>query len=437
MKGLKTGKLEDQDKSNPLNKWWGNMLQFVLIGCTVFCGKTWAQEQWEWPCYHGPFRTNKSIETGLLRVWPEEAPEQLWTVTGLGKGYSSVSTAKDYIYTAGMFENTTYVFAYDLNGKLKWKKPNGQSWEATRSHATAYNGSRSTPTYDDGFVYHLSDLGRLGVFNYKTGEEFWAIDLRETFDAEIPEYGYSESVLIDGDRLYCSPAGKKGFIVCLNKNTGELIWANPDIPGTVGFSSPVIAEFGAYRQIINVTSNCVYGADIKTGKRLWSVPFENSRQNNCSDAIFHDGYVFASSGYGKGSILIKLTTSGIGIIPETVWQTALLDNHHGGVILHNGYLYGAGHNARGWFCLDFVTGEQMWNSRGKGSLVFADEMFYFLDERGIMKLVRATPEKYEEVSTFEVPKGGEGMVWAHPVVSSGRLYIRHADKLFAYEIRNN
>jgi len=428
-----------RNKINALTGTWKSYIHvgFIcgLIG-SLFCGITLAQEKGEWPCFHGLSRDNKSAETGLLKKWPETGPELLWTITDLGKGYSSVSIAEGYLYTAGVIEKQTVVFAFDLNGKLVWKKFNGQSWETTMSHARAYTGSRSTPTYNDGLVYHLSDLGRLAAFNYRTGKEIWVLELREFFEAEVPEYGYSESVHINGDLLYCNPAGKKGFMICLNKKNGELIWANTEIPGTVGFTSPIITEFGGYRQIVNLTSNCVYGADTKTGRLLWSMAYKNSRSNNCTDAIFHDGYVFASSGYGKGSILIKLTASGKEIIPETVWHTALMDNHHGGVILHDEYFYGAGHNARGWFCLDFMTGEQMWKAQGKGSLFYADNMFYFLEEKGTMKLVKATPEQYDEVSSFNVPIGGEGMHWAHPVVCGGRLYIRHADKLFAYEIRS-
>jgi len=405
-----------------------------LIG-SLFSGITSAQEKGDWPCFHDLSRNNKSAETGLLKKWPETGPELLWTITDLGVGYSSVSMAEGYLYTAGVIEKQTFVFAFDLNGKLVWKKFNGQSWETTMSHARAYTGARSTPTYDDGFVYHLNDLGRLTAFHYRTGKEIWSLELRESFDAEIPEYGYSESVHILGDRLYCNAAGKKGFSVCLNKKNGKLIWTNTEIPGTLGFSSQIISEFGGYHQIMGMSSNCVYGVDMKTGKLLWTVDYENQHSNNVADPIFHNGHVFASSGYGRGSILIKLTASGKEIVPETVWHTRLMDNHHGGVILHDRHLYGAGHNARGWFCLDFMTGEQMWKARGKGSLTFADNMFYFLEESGTMKLVTATPEKYEEVSVFEVPEGGSGMHWAHPVVCGGRLYIRHADKLFAYYIR--
>jgi outer membrane protein assembly factor BamB len=223
-------------------------------------------------------------------------------------------------------------------------------------------------------------------------------------------------------------------MACLEKRNGKLIWANTGVPGSVGFNSPVLAESGGYRQILSMSSSCVYGADMKSGKVLWSVAHENKRSNNITDPIHHDGHVFASSGYGKGSILLKLKGSGKEIVPETVWRSEILDNHHGGVILHDGNLYGAGHESGGWFCLDFLTGKPMWNVRGKGSLVYADGMLYCLEERGTMKLVKAAPKKYELVSSFKVPRGGKGLFWAHPVVCGGRLYVRHADKLFAYDI---
>lgn len=415
---------------------------FIYVGlfyCLVIVSLHWnataSYEENEWPCFHGLCRDSKSTETGLLKKWSEEGPELLWTVSGLGEGYSSVTIAEGYLYTAGMIGKQTYVFAFDLSGNLVWKKPNGSSWETTMSHAMSYTGSRSTPTYDDGMVYHLGELGRLSAFDYRDGKDIWNIELREMFEAEVPEYGYSESVLIDGTRLYCSPAGKKGFIVCLNKKNGKLIWANKEIPGVAGYSSPILAEFGGYLQIISFSSNCVYGVDTKAGNLLWNMKYENRRSLNCTDAIFHNGYVFGSSGYGKGSILIKLSASGEKIVPEIVWQTTRMDNHHGGVILLDGYLYGSGSNSRGWECLDFMTGKQMWKTRGKGSLVYADNMFYFLEERGTMKLVKATPEKYDVVSSFDVPKGGKGMYWAHPVVCGGRLYVRHSDKLFVFDIR--
>ena len=390
----------------------------------------------KWPCFHGPDRTNKSKESGLLKKWPDSGPPLVLTIEGIGEGYSSVSFADSYIYTAGMINKETSIFAFDLNGKLIWKQPNGQSWEATRRWATSYAGSRSTPTYDNNVIYHLGELGHLTAFNAKNGKKIWAIELRKTFDADIPEYGYSESVLIDGEYLYCSPAGKKGFVVCLTKKDGKTVWKNTKIPGTLGFNSLVIGKVHGYRQIMGFSSDCVFSIDMGNGELLWKVPFKNSRSNNVADPILHNGHVFVSSGYGKGSALINLTVSGNKVIPKIAWETSLMDNHHGGIILHEGFLYGSGHNSRGWYCLEFKTGKKMWSSaRGKGSSTFAEGMLYCLEEKGTMKLIEASSDKYNLISSFPVPRGGKGMYWAHPVIKDGRLYVRHADKLYAYDIK--
>jgi outer membrane protein assembly factor BamB len=394
-----------------------------------------AQNTNEWPAFHGYNRTNKSDEAGLLKKWPAGGPELLWTISGLGEGYSSVIIGGGFLYTAGKTDNQTMVFCFDLNGKLVWKKPNGKAWSTTLSWATTYTGSRSTPTFDKGVIYHLGETGRLTAYDSKTGKEIWYRDVAREFEAPGTDYGYAESVLVDGNYLYLRPVGKKGYQVCLNKNNGELVWANTDIPGTEGYTSLVIDEFGGIRQVIGSSSNSFYSVDMKTGKLLWKIDFENPRGLNITDAIVNKEYVFFSSGYGKGCMLIKLKFSGKEITPEKVWESKLMDNHHGGVILHNGYLYGAGSESKGWFCLDFLTGKQRWNATGKGSLTFADGMLYLLDERGTMKLVKATPDKFELLGEFKVPQGGSSMYWAHPVVCGGRLYIRHADKIFAYNIK--
>ncbi len=408
----------------------------TLILYTAVSGyRTKAQTANEWPAFHGNNRTNKSAETGLIKRWPAGGPELLWTISGLGEGYSSVIVGGGFIYTAGKTDNQTMVFCFDLNGKLVWKKPNGKAWSTTLSWATTYTGSRSTPTYDKGVIYHLGEAGRLTAYDSKTGKEIWNRDLEKDFDAPAPDYGYAESVLVDGDYLYVRPAGKKGYLVCLNKSKGELIWANTDIPGTEGYTSQVLDEFGGYRQVIGSSSNCYYGVDSKTGKLLWKTDFENPRGLNITDAIVDKEYVFFSTGYGKGSKLVRLKSAGKEIVPEKVWESKLMDNHHGGVILDNDYLYGAGSESKGWFCLNFLTGKQQWNAPGKGSVTFADGMLYLLDERGTMKLVRAVPDKFELLGEFKVPQGGDGMYWAHPVVCGGRLYIRHADKIFVYDIK--
>ena len=431
-----SGNLYHQIPGRTWKRILNSSVSFALL-FTLAVPSSTAQKIDEWPGFHGADRTNKSGEAGLIKDWPKDGPKLILTFQGLGNGYSSVSIAGGLLYTAGSTINQTYVYAFDLNGKLVWKKTNGKAWSTTLSYASSYTGSRSTPTYDGGIIYHLGETGRLAAYNSKNGEEIWWRDLVKDFEAGPSEYGYSESVLIDGDYLYTRPAGKKGFVVCLNKLNGKLIWANTEIPGSEGYSSLVINESVGSHQVIGSSSNCYFGLDAGSGRLLWKVNFANQRELNITDATVFNEYVFITSGYGKGSMLFKLRSSGKEIIPETIWQTELMDNHHGGIILHNGYLYGSGSNSRGWFCLDFQTGKQIWNSDGKGSLTFAGGMLYLLDEKGTMKLVRATPDKYELHGEFKVPAGGKGPFWAHPVVFGGRLYIRYSDKLYVYDISGN
>lgn len=410
------------------------ILSVILIFAFDFSDAI-SQTVSEWPCFHGSDRQNKSSETGLLGTWPVNGPGLLWTISGLGEGYSSVSIAAGQIFTAGKVNNQTYVFAYDLKGKLLWKKPNGEAWSVTVSWASSYNGPRSTPTYDNGVVYHISENGKLTSFRSKDGSVIWTRDLPKDFSAAIPMYGYAESVMIDGDNLYVRPGGQKGFQACLDKKTGKTIWTTTGIPGEYGYSSAVISDFGGFHQVLGSSTTCYYSVDAKSGKLLWKVDFRNQYEVNCTDPIIYNEYVFLTSGEGKGCMLIKQKKTGNVITTENIWETQLMDNYFGGVLLHNGYLYGCGSLARGWFCLDLMTGKQMWKTNGEGSLTYADGMAYLYDVKGIMKLVRASPEKFEETGEFKVPKGGEGPYWAHPVVCGGRLYVRHSDKLFAYDIK--
>lgn len=414
-------------------------LGFITFAVAMGFGRTSivAQQPCHWPCFHGPERTNISPESGLQEKWPDGGPSLLWSAGGLGKGYASVSIADGLIFTSGKTGQRTFVYAFDMDGHLVWKAPNGQSWETDRQWARSYDGARSTPTWDDGVVYHLGELGRLAAFDARSGTERWAVELRERYEAEIPEYGYSESVYIEDDRLFVCPAGEEAYMVCLDKITGREIWRNDQIPGHVGFSSLMPFEYGGYSQLAGMSSSTVFGVDATTGKLLWSLPFANSRDNNVADPIFTDGAVIVSSGYGRGTMKFRLLEDGGRFDTEILWDTELMDNHHGGVILREGYLYGAGHNNRGWFCLDAATGEQQWEAPGKGSLTLADGMLYCLDERGTVTLVKADPEAYRETGRFEVPEGGTGMHWAHPVVCGGRLYIRYDDRLFVFDVSEN
>jgi outer membrane protein assembly factor BamB len=407
-------------------------LFFVLFLLVSITKTGYCQESW--PSFHGSDRLNKSKETGLLSTWPEAGPSLLWKATGIGEGYSSVAIADGLIYTAGKSEKQTFVFAYDMNGKLVWKSTNGASRDVEVSWASNYNGPRSTPTYDNGVIYHLGEGGRLSAYKSKTGKLIWSRELTKDFQAEIPMYGFSESVLIDGNNLYVRPGGKTGFQVCLNKLTGATIWVNNEIPGINGYNSLIINDFGGFRQLIGASSNCFYGVDVKSGKLLWKYDYENQYSLNCADAVARNEYVFLTTA-GKGCTLLKMKPSEGRLLVEKVWQNEkVMDNYHGGALLNDAYVYGSGSDSRGWFCIEFLTGKVMWKTPGAGSLTFADGMIYLYDEKGTAKLIRASADGFKKGGDFKLPAGGKGPFWAHPVVFGGRLYLRHDDVIFAYDI---
>lgn len=413
---------------------------FLVLLLLVIPVEAFGEGGTTWPCFHGTERNNLSADKDLLQSWPEDGPPLLWTASGIGHGYSSVAIAADRIFTAGMIDKQTHVTALDMAGKILWQRVNGQSWEATERQpwAVPYSGSRGTPTVDGNTVYQLSELGRMTAFDLQTGEERWHVDILQTFRAERPKYGLSESVLIHEDSLFCCPGGSDGYVVALDKRTGRTLWANNGIQDPVGYCSPVVAEIDGVEQVITMSAKRVFAFAPTSGRLLWDYAFGNARDNSATDVIVSNGLVYASSGYGGGSILLRPQQRPNGpFVVEVVWKSDLLDNHHGGTLLLDRHLYGAGHEARGWFCLDFKTGGKLWQTDGKGSLTYADGMLYALNERGTISLVKATPEKWDEVSSFRLPRGGKGLYWAHPVVCGGRLYVRHSEQLVAYDIRKN
>jgi len=377
----------------------------------------------EWPCFRGPNRSGISPDTGLLKKWPADGPKLLWTIHGLGRGYSTVSIKDGVLYTAGTAEHQSNVFAADLSGKIKWKVANGGEWKAPadKQWAKDFDGTRATPNIDDGIVYIMNELGHMTALNAVDGKEKWSIDLPKQFEAKVPMWGYAESVLIDGDRLYCYPGGKKGRMIALNKKTGEVIWANTDIADEAGYSSPRLVTDHGFRQILTMTATGVIGVAADSGKLLWRYEHVNRFQENCETPLYVDGKVLVSSGYRRGSDLLKLTYGKDAIAVERLWTLPKADNLSGGPILLDGHIYAAGYDFKGWYCLDLESGKLTCSDPkiGKAALTCADGLLYALLDNGFVTLSEPSKTEYKEISRF---------------VCGGRLYLRHADNLYAYDI---
>jgi len=389
-----------------------------------------------WPRFRGPNQDGKSTETGLLKKWPEGGPKMIWSVDGLGSGYSSVAVADGAIYTTGMVNRQGVLFAFDMDGRLKWKTTYGPEWRKSMP------GVRSTPTVDGDRVYVISGLGEVFCYETKTGRQIWTVDAFNKFGGKYGIWGIAESPLIDGDNIICTPGGSRATVVALNKMTGQTVWTCLVEGERHCYCSPILIERGPNRIIVTITDEFVLGIDARTGKLLWKDSqkdqFGHNKQINPVSPIHHDGAVYATSGYDDGGALLALSDDGTGF--KRKWVDTTLDCHHGGVVFVDGYIYGANWRNNGdgsWCCLDWNTGKVMYETHWqcKGAITYADGMLYCYEEKGgNLALVRATPEKFDVVSSFKVPLG-DGRHWAHPVVCGGRLYVRHGDVLMAYDIK--
>jgi len=367
-----------------------------------------------------------------LKKWPEKGPALLWRSQGLGHGYSSVSIASGMIYTAGSIEKDTVITALNLNGKVLWQVKNGKAW--TGDHP----GTRGTPTIDGGRLFHQSPLGNLLCLEAKTGDRIWEFNILDKFQSKTATWAMAESLLVDGEHLICCPGGPQTCMVALNKKTGSVVWKAPSTEELAGYASPALAEYQGMRIVITLTSKGMVGVNADTGELLWHVKHESYADENVMMPIFHDGHVFIST-LKASSVKWKINVKDGKVSLEEVWRTQELDNHHGGVLLVNGNLYGTStfRNRNLWICLDWETGRNKYMDKGvgKGSLTYADGMLYTLSIDGVMGLVRPIPMGHELVSSFKIPEGGKGNSWAHPVVCGGRLYIRHSEFLYAYSVR--
>ena len=387
-----------------------------------------------WPRLHGPKGDNISTETGLLEKWPEHGPKLLWTAKGIGHGFASVTLAEGMIYTAGDVDKLNVITALDLDGGIQWRFENGSSWLKPTP------GARGTPTIDGKRLYHENAHGSVVCLDAKTGQKVWARSIAKEFGGRSSSWGYTESLVIDRDHVICCPGGAAAM-VALDKTTGDTVWKSPSANEPAGYATPILAEHQGLRMILTMSEKSLIGVNADTGDLLWRFEHYNPRYvANCVSPVYHDGHVFISGGYGKGSVLLRIDVDGDKAAVTPVWRAEGLDNRHGGVILLNGFLYGASQwsNKGRWVCLEWATGRLTYAERGvgEGSPTSADGMLYTLSERRKVGLVKATPTAHEVISQFSVPQGGRGATWAHPVVCAGRLYIRHGDRLYAYDVRH-
>ena len=384
----------------------------------------------DWPQWQGPQRTGLSTETGLLKAWPEGGPKVVWSIKDIGAGYGSMAIKGNSVLVQGTQGSNSVVYCLDrASGKQVWMRVLGAMIKEGRGH-----GPRGTPTIDGNNVYALSESGDLACLKFSDGAVIWQRNILLEFKGRNIKWLVSESPLVDGDNLIVMPGGSEAGIVALNKTTGKTVWQTKDLSDEAGYASSMVANIHGVRTIFGFTAKGAVGIRANDGKLMWRYDKVANRTANITTPIIHDNKVFYTSAYGTGCALLDLKKEGDEIKANEIYFNSDMMNHHGGVVLVNGYLYGFSNAIL--TCMEFATGKVMWKDRsvGKGTLTYADGHLYMLGEGNTAGLAEATPSGYKEKGRFNIADSGWPS-WAHPVVAGSKLYLRNQGVLTCYDIK--
>jgi len=404
------------------------MRRLLTLAVTVALGAGVVHAA-DWPQWQGPDRTRISKETGLLKEWPAGGPKVAWTATGLGAGYGSMAVAGTRVFVQGMRGTSSAVIALNrADGKEVWSKALGQPRDNDRGP-----GPRGTPTVDGDRLYVLTENGDLACLK-TDGAVVWQRNILKEFGGSQIQWLISESPLVDGSHVVVTPGGRGAGMVKLDKITGQTVWTAKELSDTAGYSSIIAADVQGVRTYMTFTASAGVGVRASDGKVMFRYPKAANQVANIATPIYSNNKVFFTSAYGTGGGLLDLTAQNGEVASKEVYFTQNMKNHHGGVVLVDGYLYGFSDAIL--TCLEFATGNQMWRDRsvGKGTVTYADGHLYIQGEKNAFALAEATSSGYREKGRFEIPDKGLPS-WAHPVISDGRLYVRNQDTLLAYDIK--
>ena len=386
-----------------------------------------------WNQWRGPQRDNISPDTGLLQQWPTGGPKLVWKATGLGQGFAGVSLWGDKVFTMGDKADGSYLIAVNrTDGSPLWSTRVGRAG----GNDPQRPGPRCTPATDGVRVITVAQYGEVLCADVDSGNALWRKSYQEDFGAtKVPQWNFSDSPLLDGDRVVCLPGGPKGTMVALDKDTGDVLWQTSEITDDACYSSVIFAEIGGVRQYIAVTDARVFGVRAEDGKVLWQAAREE--RNVIPTPIYHEGVVFIASGYNAGAHAFRITADGGAFKAELLYENSRVANQHGGSILVDNHVYVSVDSGGRLTCVDFATGDIVWQDRsvGKASLGYADGNLIVRSENGPVALVEATPDGYHEKGRFEQPDRSKYNSWPHPVIAGGRLYLHDDDVLLCYELK--
>ena len=385
--------------------------------------------------WRGPNRDGIYPDKNLLNVWPEAGPKLLWLTEELGNGYSSPVIADGRLYINGEIDSISHVFAFDQNGKLLWKTPNGREFFG-EGYSASFPGARSAPTVYDNLIYVTSGLGRIACLDAASGKEKWAVDMVKDLGGKLNYFGYSESLLVDDKWVYCYPGGDETNFVALDKLTGKMVWKSKALGDPVSFCSPMMIRLPERNVLTTVSHNYLMGLDALNGELLWSYHEDSVKLEGdyCNTPIYSDGFIYNVSGIEKGTGAYKLQMSPDGKSIKEIWRNSRVKNAMGGMVKIGDHLFCTSDDKK-LKCLDLKSGMVVDSlSNMRGTLISADNHLYCYTDNGRVNLIQLNGTKMEVVSQFKIDKGTKEH-FSHPVIANGVLYVRHGNALMAYGIK--
>ncbi len=417
-----------------------NLFILTLISLFINCQFAFATD---WPTFRNDLQNSGiSTETDLLESWPEGGPELLWSIEGkFGIGWSSCAIVDDIVYTAGMDSETRQGILYKIsqNGQILWQKPFGPEW------IRSFRGSRATPSVVDGKVFIMTGNGLVTCFDAADGKLNWQVDIAKNYGIRVPTFGMSESPLIFDGKVICSVGGEKASMVALSVADGSEVWAAKSFGRNTSYCSAAYIKHKQQDMAVTMLGDIALAVDPADGQVLWTLKYADFEargagmggDNRTNTPLYYNGKLVMSAGYDKGASVVKIADDCRSV--ELVKYEQKFDNHHHGLVIHDGHLYGStwnGNDSGNWMCMDIATGElkydHSWDS-AKGAVIAANGYLYCYHEKGKLALVKADPKGFKISGSINITKG-TGEHWAHPAISNGKLYVRHGDALMVYKI---
>lgn len=394
----------------------------AIVAILASCTRT---KTYNW---RGNDRSGVFNETNLLKEWPEDGPELIWEYEGIGNGYGTPLITDELIYVNGEVDSLGYMFAFSKEGEFKWETEYGREWTVN------FPGSRSTPTYYDGYLYTCSGDGIVACFNATDGTKVWSKSMLDDLGGKKNRFGFSQSLVVDHEKVYCSPGGEINNVIALNRLNGETIWTSAAEKEISAYCSPILISHSEKNILITFSEHHLLGLDAQDGNMLWSHEQDTLCDIHANTPIYDSGFVYYTAGCGNMTYKLKISDDGNSI--SEVWQNKSLDNYFGGCVKIGNEIFGTGARKKYLKRLSCETGETTDSLKvGTGATIYADGLLYLYNQKGEIHLIDPA-EKLETISQFKLKKGTKEH-FSHPTIDKGILYIRRGNYLAAYNISKN